>query len=170
MRHWKRLFYYLVINVMVSACTVVTVLFLWQNYQSEIPFLNDVNPLAMITPLSPQALFQDFNSQADTPEPTEQEEIPTATPLVQESPEPQMAEMEYSVEAGDTLGAIAVKFNITVAEILEANEIPNPDALEVGQVLVIFRPLVAPATHTSLPPEEFESGTATTTEPPTSTP
>jgi LysM repeat protein len=170
MRHWKRLFYYLVINVMVSACTVVTVLYLWQNYQSEIPLLNNVNPLAMITPLSPQALFQDFNSQADTPVPTDPEEILTATPLVQETSASQMAEMEYSVQAGDTLGSIAVKFSVTVAEILEANEIPNPDALEIGQVLIIFRPLVAPATHTSLPPDEFEGEMTPTPESPTSTP
>jgi murein DD-endopeptidase MepM/ murein hydrolase activator NlpD len=81
-----------------------------------------------------------------------------------------MAEMEYSVQAGDTLGSIAVKFSVTVAEILEANEIPNPDALEIGQVLIIFRPLVAPATHTSLPPDEFEGEMTPTPESPTSTP
>lgn len=170
MRHWKRLFYYLVINVMVSACTMVSVLFLWQNYQSEIPFLNDVNPLAMITPLSPRSLFPNYESQAATPEPTVEVVLATEIPVLEEPAETQMAEMTYAVETGDTLGAIAVKFNITVAEILDANEIPNPDALVVGQVLIIRRPLVAASTHTALPAGEIEAEVDPTEAAPTNTP
>lgn len=154
MRHWKRLFYYLIINVFVSACTVVTVLTLWQRYQPEIPFLGDVNPLALITPMSPRALFPDYVSAAETTEPT--------AVAIQATPEPlptvvEMSEMTYTVETGDTLGAIAVKFNVTVADIIAANEISNPDSLEVGQVLIIRQPLIAPATRTALPPAEIET-------------
>lgn len=170
MRHWKRLFYYLTINVLVSSCTIITILYLWQNYQSQIPFLNDVNPLAMITPLSPRELFPDFDSQAETPEPTEVVVLATEIPAQEEPTQTQMAEMVYTVETGDTLGAVAVKFNITVAEILEANEIVNPDALEVGQVLIIRRPFIAPATHTALPPQEIEQQPESTTSVPTNTP
>jgi len=170
MRHWKRLFYYLVINVLVSACTVVTVLYLWQNYQSEIPFLNQVNPLAMITPLSPKALFPGYGSPSETPEATAAVVLATENPIQAEPAETQMAELTYSVETGDTLGAIAVKFNITVAEILDANEIPNPDSLEIGQVLIIRRPLVAPSTHTALPPDEIEADLESTAAAPTNTP
>lgn len=170
MRHWKRLFYYLVINVLVSACTVVTVLYLWQNYQSEIPFLNQVNPLAMITPLSPKALFPGYGSPSETPQATAAVVLATENPIQAEPAETQMAELTYSVETGDTLGAIAVKFNITVAEILEANEIPNPDSLVIGQVLIIRRPLVAPSTHTALPPDEIEADLESTAAAPTNTP
>ncbi|MGB7093018.1 MAG: LysM peptidoglycan-binding domain-containing protein [Anaerolineales bacterium] len=170
MRHWKRLFYYLIINVLVSACTVVTVLFLWQNYQSEIPFLNNVNPLAMITPLSPKSLFPGYESQGETPEPTAVAVIATEIPAQVEPLETQMAEMSYTVQTGDTLGAIAVKFNITVAEISEVNEIPNPDALEVGQVLIIRRPLVVASTHTALPADEIEAELESTPVLPTNTP
>jgi len=170
MRHWKRLFYYLTINVLVSSCTIITILFLWQNYQSQIPFLNDVNPLAMITPLSPRELFPEFDSQPETPEPTDVVVLATELPAQEEPTETQMAEMAYTVETGDTLGAIAVKFNVTVAEILEANEILNPDALEVGQVLIIRRPFIAPATHTALPPQEIEEQPESTTSVPTNTP
>ena len=85
MKHWKRLFYYLIINVMVSACTMVSVLYLWQNYQSEIPFLNVANPLALITPLSPRALFPNYGSQSETPVPAITEVLATETP-VQEEP------------------------------------------------------------------------------------
>ena len=170
MKRWKRLFYYLTINVLVSACTMVTILYVWQNYHAEIPFLNTINPLAIITPLSPRALFPDYESQIDTPEPTIVALVATGIPTQVEPADTQMAEMSYTVETGDTLGAIAVKFNVTVAEILAANEIPNPDALEVGQVLIILRPLVAVATHTALPAEEIEEPVEPTSSTPTSTP
>jgi LysM repeat protein len=146
------------------------VLFLWQNYQSEIPFLNDVNPLAVITPLSPRSLFPNYESQAAAPEPTVEVVLATEIPVLEEPAETQMAEMTYAVETGDTLGAIAVKFNITVAEILDTNEIPNPDALVVGQVLIIRRPLVAASTHTALPPSEIEAEVDPTAVAPTNTP
>jgi len=170
MKRWKRLFYYLTINVLVSACTMVTILYVWQNYQSEIPLLNTINPLAIITPLSPRALFPDYESQIDTPEPTIVALVATETPTQAEPADTQMAEMTYTVETGDTLGAIAVKFNVTVAEILAVNEIPNPDALEVGQVLIILRPLVAVATHTALPVAEIGETLEPTSTNPTSTP
>jgi LysM repeat protein len=167
MRHWKRLFYYLIINVFVSACTVVAVLTLWQRYQPEIPFLGDVNPLALITPMSPQALFPDYVSAAETSEPTDLPVQATAEP---QPVEPELAEMTYTVETGDTLGEIAVKFNITVAEITAANEIADPDALVVGQVLIIRRPLVAVSTNSALPAEEFEAELEATSTTPTNTP
>jgi LysM repeat protein len=43
----------------------------------------------------------------------------------------------YTVQAGDTLAEIAARFNITVADLAEANDIDNIDVIEVGQVLVI---------------------------------
>ena len=43
----------------------------------------------------------------------------------------------YTVKAGDTLSAIAVKYNTTVAAIASANNITNINIIKVGQVLVI---------------------------------
>jgi LysM repeat protein len=162
MRHWKRLFYYLIINVLVSACTVVTVLILWQRYQPEIPMLGDINPLALITPMSPGSLFPDYLSSEEIIEPTATANQATATPSEEHPIETPMAEMAYTVQTGDTLGEIAVKFNITVAEILEVNEIDNPDALEVGQVLIIRRPLISSATQTPPPTRDIEAERETT--------
>jgi LysM repeat protein len=170
MRHWKRLFYYLIINVLVSACTVVAVLTLWQQYQPEIPLLGDVNPLALITPMSPRSLFPDYVSSVETMEPTAIQVQSTEISSEDQAVETPMAEMDYTVQTGDTLGAIAVKFNITVAEITAVNEIADPDALEVGQVLIIRRPLVILSTQTSLPAEEIEAELEATTTIPTSTP
>jgi LysM repeat protein len=171
MRHWKRLFYYLIINVIVSACTVVTVLTIWERLNPDTPILSQLNPLALITPMSPRELFPSFV----TPEPTENPKpialVATETPSESAAETPQMTELEYAVESGDTLGAIAVKFDITVAEIMEANEIADPDQLVVGQVLIIRRSVVGVNQLTALPPEDLETGTqATSPIPATSTP
>lgn len=44
---------------------------------------------------------------------------------------------KYTVKPGDTLTAIAAKYGTTVAAIVAANNIPNPDLIQVGQVLII---------------------------------
>ena len=79
-------------------------------------------------------------------------ELPTATPIP-----PDLAsgtEVTYTIQAGDTLAGIATLFNSTVEEIIEANELEDPNAIFVGQQLIIPANLV----------------TATATFPPTSTP
>ena len=46
----------------------------------------------------------------------------------------------YTVQAGDTLGLIAIRYEISVDSLAEANGIDNVNVLEVGQVLVIPGP------------------------------
>ena len=46
----------------------------------------------------------------------------------------------HVVQAGESLFGIAVLYNVTVEEIIAANELVNPDALVVGQELTIPRP------------------------------
>jgi LysM repeat protein len=44
----------------------------------------------------------------------------------------------YRIKAGDTLGKIAKRFDITVADILAANpQITDPDKIIPGQVITI---------------------------------
>ncbi len=45
--------------------------------------------------------------------------------------------LPYVVQAGDTLGALAKKYNVTVEQLMKWNNIKNPDILTVGQHLVI---------------------------------
>ncbi|HEU0072864.1 MAG TPA: LysM domain-containing protein [Dehalococcoidia bacterium] len=77
--------------------------------------------------------------------------IPTATfppqiaatqPLLQTTPTPAATEevngvQEYVVQAGDTLGAIAEQFGVTVDAIIAANELANPDLIQPGDTLTI---------------------------------
>lgn len=173
MRHWKRLFYYLIINVFVSACTVVTVLTVWQRLNPDSPILSQLNPLALITPMSPRELFPGFETPVPTQTPNPIALATAGNPSGSATTTPQVTEMEYTVESGDTLGAIAVKFDVTVAEIMETNDIADPDQLVVGQVLIIRRAAVGASDHTALPPEDLETTTqaatpvqATSTPPP----
>lgn len=50
---------------------------------------------------------------------------------------PSSNRQEYMVQAGDSLGLIAEQFGLSLAELMEANYISNPDAIYVGQTLVI---------------------------------
>lgn len=46
-------------------------------------------------------------------------------------------EIKYTVKKGDTLWAIAKKYGVTVAEIVSANNIKNPNLIYVGEVFII---------------------------------
>ncbi len=51
-------------------------------------------------------------------------------------------EQTYVVQRGDTLGEIAQRYSVSVEELVRSNNIPNPNSLEVGQILII--PVVPP--------------------------
>jgi LysM repeat protein len=68
----------------------------------------------------------------ETPE-TEVEAEPTPTPTPTPTPETTV----YEVQEGDTLGAIAAQFDTTVDAIVEANDLDDPDAIFIGDELVI---------------------------------
>lgn len=56
----------------------------------------------------------------------------------------------YEVRAGDTLAGIASDNDTTVAELIDLNDIGNPDLIRVGQILTLPSEL-GPITHTVVP-------------------
>jgi len=50
----------------------------------------------------------------------------------------------YTVQEGDTLGLIASNFNTTVELLVEVNNITDPNALQVGEELIIPAPGTTP--------------------------
>lgn len=48
---------------------------------------------------------------------------------------PQPSQTTYTVKSGDSLSAIAKKFNVSVADLVTWNGLTDPDVIEVGQVL-----------------------------------
>lgn len=114
MTRWKRLFYYLVINVLVSACVTLAVLSIWQRTHPEFAA---VDPVSLLLP-------------SRTPMPTFP---PTAVP----TPEPTEALMAYQVKAGDSMGLIAQQFGTTIDHLMRINGMNDPDSIGSGQVLYV---------------------------------
>jgi LysM repeat protein len=64
---------------------------------------------------------------------------PTPTPLPPTpgpTPTPQ-GQTSYVVQPGDQLKNIAASHGVSIASILAANDVPNPDSLRIGQTLTI---------------------------------
>ena len=64
----------------------------------------------------------------------------SAAPTASATPEPTLAPLTYVVVKGDTLGAIARRFGVTVTALQEANDITDPAKIRIGQKLIIPRP------------------------------
>lgn len=71
--------------------------------------------------------------------------LAAAAPAQRGSPRPQ----RYVVRPGDTLSELAARFETTVAALMAANQLPNPDTLIAGQSLLV------PATGRALLPPPF---------------
>ena len=57
-------------------------------------------------------------------------------------PSPRTNEEQYVVQSGDTLGSIAQQYNLSQDQLMEANQLADPNRLEVGQTLNI--PIATP--------------------------
>jgi LasA protease len=68
--------------------------------------------------------------------------IVSPTPDVpRELPAIRKQEETYVVQVGDSVGNIAARYGITAQMLIQANQITNPDLLEVGQELIIPAPI-----------------------------
>ncbi len=106
------------LNVIVSAATILIVLNIWDR----------THRTDTITPESASLLPTAIASAIP----------PTDTP----TPEPTIVLRPYEIGPGETLGDIALQFEISVDQLLEINSLDNPDELVIGMVLFI------PASHT----------------------
>jgi LysM repeat protein len=75
--------------------------------------------------------------------------LPSATPIPENLP--RGTKIEYMVVTGDSLGALAIKFNTTVEAILKENPtIKNDNDVKIGIIIII--PVNLVPTNTPLPP------------------
>lgn len=119
MKPWKRLLFYLSLNVIVSACTVLTMLFLWDQFSGPMP-----------RRLLPEALRS--IAAAPTPTPTQTEPGDT-----EPQPTPTADYLVYQVAAGDTFESLAAKYNVPVEELISVNGFSRSQPLGEGEVLRI---------------------------------
>jgi LysM repeat protein len=160
MRKWKRLFYYLIINVIVSAITVLIVLSIWDRARAPtIDELNDSNLHSLGT----------LNTELPQDTPDDTSISPDEDEIIDESTNEALEEQvtpvirEYRVQTGDTLGAIASRFGLSIELLMEANNISDPNRVDVGQLLIIPIRETATPTATLTPTLPTETATPQTT-------
>ncbi|MBE0688817.1 MAG: LysM peptidoglycan-binding domain-containing protein, partial [Anaerolineae bacterium] len=71
-------------------------------------------------------------------EPTAPEVGPTQVPVVE--PPANTETTTYVVQSGDTLFTISQRYGITIQDIINANNLTNPNRLDIGQSLIIPQP------------------------------
>lgn len=155
MKEWKRLIYYLLINILVSACTVLAVLTYWDRTH---------NPSTQLSPEPSVPVISALSTSAPS-----QESAPTslatlgATSSPTSKPSPIGDVMEYQVEFGDTLGQISDQFEVPVEELMRVNQLSDPNSLSVGMVLYI--PVTPQARPSNTPAPTRTPGSPGTTSP-----
>ena len=110
--------------------------------QPTAPVMDDTNA-ETIKPVEGESEAVEESDAADTEEESEASE--SATDSNEAAAEPENPEdfptavpaQTHTVQAGETLTAIAQRYNVTVQAIVAANNIPNPDRVAVGTVLII---------------------------------
>jgi LysM repeat protein len=134
--------------------------------QSETQATMDAVRSAILTQTA-QALEGGAATATPTPEPTS-ETAATATPAEAEetaTEEVQTDFVEYTVQPGDWIFKIARDYGIDPQTIIDANDLPSPNSLEVGMVLQIPTSPGEPAvedTEEADDGEELEEDDATT--------
>jgi LysM repeat protein len=68
--------------------------------------------------------------------------LPTSTPIPSDLA--RGTKVDYIIQTGDSLGGIAALFNSTIEDIIKENKITDPNAIQVGQLLVIPVNMVTP--------------------------
>ncbi|MBE0408237.1 MAG: LysM peptidoglycan-binding domain-containing protein [Anaerolineales bacterium] len=156
MRNWKRLFYYLLINVVVSAITVLIVLSLWD--RARAPTMDEISgaDIPIVEPGWSETPSHGFEGTG-----TPSEEVEQIDERTSEAAEEQATPVitEYQVQSGDTLGGIASRFGLSLELLMEANNISDPNRVDVGQLLVI--PQLITATLTATQTATMPTATAT---------
>jgi len=119
-----------------------TLLAIAKRFGVELVALMNLNAIADARLLRAGQRLRIPGAQAPSPQPT----TPVVTPpppAVQPPSTPPAPTVPaprgtlYVVRGGDTLGAIAKRFNVTVAAIVAANNLPNANLIRAGQQLII---------------------------------
>ncbi len=87
-----------------------------------------------VSGLPTQALDQGVTITPGGPVLTPTPDYPHPVPTLRSQP------LQYAVQPGDTLGQIAQRYSVSLDTMVEANELRNPNVLEIGQVLTVPAP------------------------------
>ncbi len=148
---WMRLFYYLSINVIVSALTTLLVLAIWaQTHASARPCVIGPEALKAAGQVAPTLAWTSVISS--TAVSTSTVSILPATPAtLTPTPIRLSGIITHTVKTGETLGIIAGMYGVTVEDIMTLNHLDDPNMIEIGQKLRIQIPPTATPTVTQTP-------------------
>jgi LasA protease len=104
-------------------------LIFWGRSEAEIPSVMALNQAT-------SAWGMPTRRPAGAPVYTPTPDAPHSLPAMRKEPE------QYLVQPGDTLGRIAERYGISIEQIAQSNQIPDPNLLAIGQVLII--PVITP--------------------------
>lgn len=118
MKQWNRLIFFILLNVLLSACTTLTVLVLWDRAHDTL--IGESLSILSLGRAEPTA--QATATHSNTPVPA-----PTPTPSV----------VLHEVVSGDTFESIAQVYNVTVEDLLQENGYTQVEVLSPGDLVRI---------------------------------
>jgi LysM repeat protein len=125
MMSYRRMLPFLLINIVVSAAVVLTILWIWDGRKEE------PEPIVAVATPAPQAVSPLNEAPVAESAP---DELSAQEPIItsdQSGPE------VHIVAAGETLGQISARYDISLEEIMAANGMSNQNFIFVGQELII---------------------------------
>lgn len=135
--------------MVVSACTVLAVLSIWE--RTRAPAAGLALPVVSRASES-EEIEADGTAPPGTPVPVFV--TPTATPTAK----PTRPVVIITVAANQTLGEIANEYEVDLDDLVEFNQLPNPDQISVG--MQIFIPVTPQVMPTNTPPPTNTPGEA----------
>lgn len=169
MKQVKRLIYIVLLNIIISASTVIVVLKVWE--RAHPPISPDTTPVVIVvTPTNHPVSLLPSTNQINPGESTPIGAVTAITGTLQATSGPEM--LVYQVKKGDTLGALAVEFNVSLSDLMTVNGLTDPDSLYEGQIIHIPTaplPTITPSVTPTAPPSTTPRPSATATHGPTPT-
>lgn len=136
----------LVMGSMLIVLGVLTSFALLTSAETVVPLATE--PLPTVTSISSASSVPVSSNPTDIPSPSPTQTVPT--------PIPTPTVTTYTIEAGDTLYGIALRYDTTAEAIMAANpSLVSPNDIQSGQVLVIPDHSVS-TTATPLPPDSHD--------------
>ncbi len=129
---FRRILPFILLNIVVSATVVLVILWWWDGRSGQNSLVLEAQPqveTAVVDQPDETAVAEAANVALQE---TEAESVPVEQELGLA-----VTEKLHVVQAGDTLGILSLQYGVTIDEIMQANEMANPNVLFVGQQLII---------------------------------
>jgi len=130
---------FLLINILVSAAVVLAILYWWDSRNSG----GEAVVVATATAVIPTPDINALSSGETAPLAEEGAGTTEEETAVNDGP------TVHTVQAGDTLGSLSTRYEVSIEDIMAANGLDNPNLLSIGQELTI--PIGGLATPTAVP-------------------